>query len=146
MHVECVSSSAVSRISFRTTLQTKIQRCRFSFIGIVGLNWVIYPKYLQFKLQIEIWIAIHCNCNLKIIMNTEDKKKNKGKEKWINVTPGIPTAQTQWYCKERCIYRGEKSKRKTDLTCLSLHSFFRVIPILQLPFTLWVKIHFWHTF
>lgn len=132
MHVECVSSSAVSRISFRTTLQTKIQRCRFSFIGIVGLNWVIYPKYLHSENYNEHW---------------RQKKKNKGKEKWVNVTPGIPTAQTQWHCKERCIYRGEKSKRKTDLTCLmSLHSFFRVIPILQLPFTLWVKIHFWHTF
>lgn len=61
-------------------------------------------------------------------MNIEDKKNNnnKGKEKWMNVTPGIPTAQTQWHCKERCIYRGGKSKRKTDLICLmSLHSFFQ---------------------
>lgn len=44
-------------------------------------------------------------------MNTEDKNNNnnnKGKEKWINVTPGIPTAQTQWHCKERCICRGGK--------------------------------------
>jgi len=49
-----------------------------------------------------------------IPINNEDRKKKGGGER--NVTSAISTAQTQWYCKERCIDRKREKKNSSDLS------------------------------